>query len=104
MLQRFTMTTELAANCRGVQWKKFEGHCKPQHQLSVMMLVLPDQLERLVELIPSGDSKREPLLRTRSKVRVAQGEVLGQAPSSYLKPCIVNSVVINTLREISLIT
>lgn len=98
------MTTELATNCRGVQRKKVEGRCKPQRHLSVMMLVLPDQLERLVELIPSGDSKREPLLGIRTEVRVPRGEVLGQAPSSYPKPCIVNSVVINTLREISLIT
>ena len=63
----------------------------------------PDRLERLGDLIPSGDSKEENVLRIRSTILGVQGEVLGQATSSYPKPCVVNSGVINTLREISFI-
>lgn len=62
----------------------------------------PDPLERPGDLIPSGDSKGESFLRIRSTILGAQ-VVLGQATLSYPKPCVVNSGVINTLREISFI-
>lgn len=83
--------------------EKVEGHCKPQHPFSFTLLMSPDRLERLGDLIPSGDSKEENFLRIRSTILGVQGEVLGQATSSYPKPCVVNSGVINTLREISFI-
>lgn len=58
LLQGFTVTTELAANCGGRAVEKMSrSHCKPQHPFSFTLLMSPDLLERPGDLIPSGDSK-----------------------------------------------
>lgn len=83
--------------------KKVESHCKPQHHLSYVMLVVPNQRGDLwswfYQKIPRRNSfwgLGENSLQVKDKSCTRQ---LCPTPN----PCTVNAVVINTRSEISFI-